>query len=78
MSELIGDARKRALKELIRRAHAGANVEELKAEFQEKLGNLTPVEIAKLEQELVHLLQLYFHQKVDMDTILLQNWVVIL
>ena len=53
MSELIGDARKRALKELIRRAHAGANVEELKAEFQEKLGNLTPVEIAQLEQELV-------------------------
>lgn len=53
MSELIGDARKRALKELIRRAHAGADIEELKAEFQEKLGNLTPVEIAQLEQELV-------------------------
>jgi len=53
MSELIGDARKRALKELIRRAHAGADIEALKAEFQEKLGNLTPVEIAQLEQELV-------------------------
>ena len=53
MSELLGDARKRALKELIRRAHAGADIEELKAEFQEQLGTLTPVEIAQLEQELV-------------------------
>lgn len=53
MSELIGDARKQALKELIRRAHAGADIEDLKAEFKEKLGNLTPVEIAQIEQELV-------------------------
>ena len=53
MSELIGDTRKRALKELIRRAHAGADIEELKEEFREALGELTPVEIAQLEQELV-------------------------
>lgn len=53
MSELMGDKRKQALKEIIKRAHAGADIEELKNEFQEFLGELTPVEIAQLEQELV-------------------------
>jgi len=53
MSELIGDKRKQALKEIIRRAHEGADIEELKKEFREFLGDITPVEIAQLEQELV-------------------------
>jgi DUF438 domain-containing protein len=53
VSELIGSERKQALKELIRRAHAGEDVEALKREFAGSLGDLTPVEIAQLEQELI-------------------------
>jgi len=52
VSEPMGDKRKQALKEIIKRAHAGADIEELKNEFREFLGELTPVEIAQLEQEL--------------------------
>ena len=53
MSELISERRKKALKEIIRLAHQGVPVEELKARFREELGELTPLEIAQLEQQLV-------------------------
>jgi len=48
----VKDKRRQALKEIIKRAHVGADIEELKNEFRKFLGELTPVEIAQLEQEL--------------------------
>ncbi len=53
MSELIGNSRKEALKELLRRLHAGESPEALAEEFAEILGGISPLEIAKIEQELV-------------------------
>ena len=53
MSELIGKDRKETLKELLRRLHAGEPPEALVPEFKEKLGNVSPLEIAQIEQELV-------------------------
>ena len=53
MSELIGNQRKEALKEILRRLHAGEPPEALVKEFKEKIGNVAPVEIAQVEQELV-------------------------
>jgi hypothetical protein len=53
MSELIGNRRKEALKKLLRRLHEGARPEELAEEFAEILGDISPLEIAQIEQELV-------------------------
>jgi len=52
MSELFGDT-KRRLKELIRALHAGVHPEEVKKSFQEVLADLSPVDIARVEQELI-------------------------
>ncbi len=51
MSELSG--KKALLKELIKRLHAGANLEEVKREFRGPLSLVTPTEIAQLEEELI-------------------------
>ncbi len=53
MSELIGNSRKDALKALLRRLHAGESPESLAEEFAEILGDVSPLEIARIEQELV-------------------------
>ncbi len=45
--------RKEALKEILRRLHAGASPRELKQSFREVLEGVTPVEIARVEQELL-------------------------
>lgn len=55
MSEYInnGQKRKEVLKGLIRDLHAGGNLEEIKARFQALVGQVSSVEIAQMEQELI-------------------------
>ena len=53
MSELIGKDRQEILKELLWRLHIGEAPEALVPEFKEKLGDVSPLEIAQIEQELV-------------------------
>ena len=53
MSELIGKDRQEILKELLWRLHTGEAPEALVPEFKEKLGDVSPLEIAQIEQELV-------------------------
>ena len=53
MSELFGRDRKEILKELIRSLHEGADPEEVKERFKEVLKGVTPVEIARVEEELI-------------------------
>jgi len=45
--------RKSMLKSLIRKLHEGAEPDEVKADFKELLGYVTPVEIAQIEEELI-------------------------
>jgi DUF438 domain-containing protein len=45
--------KKELLKELIRRLHQGENQEEIKEKFKEMFKNVTPQEIAKIEEELI-------------------------
>ncbi|MCL5256856.1 MAG: DUF438 domain-containing protein [Chloroflexi bacterium] len=56
MTEGLGnsDDRKAMLKEMIRELHAGADPERVKEEFKEVLEGVTSVEIAKIEEELIH------------------------
>jgi hypothetical protein len=53
MSELLGKDRKEILKELINSLHEGADPEAVKEKFKEVLRNVTPVEIAQAEEELI-------------------------
>ncbi|MCS7286672.1 MAG: DUF438 domain-containing protein [Anaerolineae bacterium] len=53
MSELFGKDRKEILKEIIRKIHQGANPEEVKAQFQTLLQNVSAMEIARAEEELI-------------------------
>ena len=46
--------KKGVLKNLIRKLHEGANPEEVKREFKETVADITPVEIAQIEGELVN------------------------
>jgi hypothetical protein len=52
MSELF-ESKKARLKELIKALHAGAHPEEMKERFKEALEDIGPLEIAKVEQELI-------------------------
>ena len=47
------DSRKEALKTLIKRLHDGADPKEVKETFKEVLADVTPPEIARVEQELI-------------------------
>jgi len=49
----LPEDRKDILKELIRQLHSGVSPEEVKERFKQVLGNVSPVDIAKIEQELV-------------------------
>lgn len=55
MSEYIQNSqrRKEMLKQLIRDLHAGGDVEEIKARFRKLVGQVSSVEIAQMEQELI-------------------------
>lgn len=55
MSKMFGKAEDKAevLKGLIKRLHEGASPEELKGEFRQLLGAITPTEIAQIEEELI-------------------------
>ena len=55
MSESLSrnENKKEVLKEMIKRLHEGANLEEIKEKFKEILEGVTPVEIAKIEEELI-------------------------
>ncbi len=52
MSELLS-TKKRMLKELIKALHAGANPDEVKQRFKEALKDVGPLEVAKVEEELI-------------------------
>ena len=56
MSELIQNKqfRQNKLKELIRRLHDGATVEEVQEEFDKLITGVTATEIAEMEQALVN------------------------
>lgn len=47
------DNRKERLKQLIKRLHEGAKVEEVKAQFRELVAGVSPAEIAQIEEELI-------------------------
>ena len=49
----MSDNRKKLLKELIKQLHAGLSPEEARERFKDILGDASPLEIAKVEQELV-------------------------
>lgn len=53
MTEVIGEARKQALKGILRQLHAGESPEALREEFRRAVGDVTPMEIAQIEGELV-------------------------
>lgn len=55
MSELINNKeyRQKKLKEIIRRLHEGASVDDVKAEFEKLTINVSPSEITEMEQALV-------------------------
>lgn len=53
MSEMIGRKRKEALKQILHRLHAGENPQKLKEAFRDAVGNVSPQEIAQIEEELV-------------------------
>jgi len=53
MSEMISGKRKEAVKEILRRLHAGERPERLKEAFRAAVGNISPQEIAQIEEELV-------------------------
>ncbi len=53
MSEMIGEKRKQALKEILRRLHAGESTRKLKEAFRDAVGSVSPQEIAQIEEELV-------------------------
>jgi len=52
MSELT-EHKKRMLKELMRQLHAGASPSEVKERFKQALEGVSPLEIAKIEEELI-------------------------
>lgn len=49
----MNEDRKRLLKELIRQLHAGVSPEEVKEKFKRVLKDISPLEISKIEQELI-------------------------
>lgn len=53
MSEMLSSHRKEALKSILRRIHAGESPETLQEEFRRAVGQITPLEIAQIEEELV-------------------------
>ena len=55
MSELInnGEFRKNTLKNIIKKLHNGANVEDVKKEFEDVFANVSASEITNVENELV-------------------------
>jgi DUF438 domain-containing protein len=53
MSEMLSGHRKEALKSILRRIHAGEDPETLQEEFRKAVGQITPLEIAQIEEELV-------------------------
>jgi len=53
MSELISTQRKEALRKILSRLHAGEDPAALKDEFQDLLRDVTPLEISRIEAELV-------------------------
>lgn len=53
MSEMISSKRKEAVKDILRRLHAGESPRRLKAAFRDAVGNVSPEEIVQIEEELV-------------------------
>jgi len=49
----LAENKKRVLKEVIKRLHAGASPQEVKERFKQVLEGISPLEIAKIEQELI-------------------------
>ena len=49
----MSEGRKRLLKELIRQLHAGVSPEEVKEKFKQVLKEISPLEISRIEQELI-------------------------
>ncbi|HIE17292.1 MAG TPA: DUF438 domain-containing protein, partial [Dehalococcoidia bacterium] len=45
--------RKEALKDLLKKLHAGASAEQIKEEFKKTLGDVPPTELAQAEEELI-------------------------
>lgn len=50
---VLPENKKRMLKELIKQLHAGASPQEVKERFKQDLEGISPLEIAKIEQELI-------------------------
>ena len=55
MSEGLGNSdKKEAMKDIIRKLHEGLPVEKAKERFLKEIGNISSVEIAEIEQSLIH------------------------
>jgi len=50
---MLAEDRKNVLKEILRQLHAGANPQEVKEKFKQFLEGISPLEISRIEQELV-------------------------
>lgn len=53
MSEVLGKNKKELLKGMIEQLHQGADPQKIKAEFRTKIGDISPMEIAQIEEELI-------------------------
>ena len=55
MSEVIGEnnTKKEVLKKLIKKLHEGADLEQIKKEFKDSVGEISVTEISKVEEELI-------------------------
>jgi PAS domain S-box-containing protein len=53
MGGIVEEERKKALKEVLKQLHAGIPPEEVKERFRQLLEEVSPLEIAKIEQELI-------------------------
>ncbi len=87
MSEMLSSHRKEALKSILRRIHAGESPETLQEEFRKAVGQITPLEIAQIEEELVRegvspeeirkLCDLHlalFHESLEKEEFLAPEW----
>jgi|YelNatPaOPRAMG01_1025707.scaffolds.fasta_scaffold05783_3 PAS domain S-box-containing protein len=50
---MLAEDRKNVLKEILRQLHAGANPQEVKEKFKQFLEGISPLEISRIEQELI-------------------------
>lgn len=49
----MNENKKKTIKEIIKQLHSGISLQEVKENFKQALENISPLEIAEIEQELI-------------------------